>query len=101
MTFLTARFPLARTLTEKDLERLRGLTTRYGFRKVSIEGETLAVEYDASRLHSAEVLSCLRSTGIDVKPEKEIPPGAFDQTGEFRDFAWPTTGLSPANQPRK
>lgn len=101
MTFLTTRYTLARTLLPKDLERLRGLTTHYGILGVSIEDDTLAVEYDASRLHEAEVLGCVRRTGIPVKPEKEIPAGAIDHTGEFKDFAWPTTGLSPANSTQK
>jgi hypothetical protein len=98
MTFLTTRFQITRTLSTTDLERLRGLSTHYGIRRVSIEGEKLAVEYDASRLHAAEALACVRRAGISVKPEKEIPLGAIDHTGEFEDFAWPTTGLSPANQ---
>jgi len=101
MTFLATRFQLTRTLSTTDLERLRGLTTHYGVRGVSIEGNNLSVEYDASRLHAAEVLACVRRAGISVKPEKEIPPGAIDHTGEFEDFAWPATGLSPANQTQK
>ena len=98
MTFLTTRYSLAKSLTPIDLERLRGLTTHYGIRGISIEGETLVVEYDASRMHEAEALGCVRRAGIAVKPEKDIPSGAIDHTGEFKDFAWPTTGLSPANQ---
>jgi hypothetical protein len=101
MTFLITRYPLVRSLTPKDLERLRGLTTHYGIRGVSIEGEALAVEYDASRMHEAEVLGCVRNAGIAVKPEREIPLGAIDHTGEFKDFAWPTTGLSPVNSSQK
>ena len=53
MTFLTARYALTRTLTPKDFELLRGLTTHYGIHGVSIKGETLVVEYDASRMHEA------------------------------------------------
>ena len=101
MTFLTSRYELARSLSEKDLERLSGLTTHYGIRGVSIEGEKLAVEYDASRLHAAEVLACVRRAGINLKPDKVIPQGAIDHTGEFKDFAWPTAGLSPVNQTLK
>lgn len=101
MTFLTTRYKLTHTLSGADLERLRGLTTHYGIRGVSIEGEELAVEYDASRLHAAEVLACVRRAGIDLKPEKIIPQGAIDHRGEFKDFAWPTAGLSPVNQTLK
>jgi hypothetical protein len=101
MTFLTTHYRLARSLTSSDFDRLRGLTTRYGIRGVSVEGETLSVEYDASRLHAAEVLGLVRRAGISAQPEKEIPPGAVDLTGEFRDFTWPTTGISPVNQTHK
>jgi hypothetical protein len=30
--------------------------------------------------------------------EKPIPVGGFDHTGEFKDYAWPTSGVSPVNQ---
>ena len=98
MTFLTTRFHLKQNLTPKDFERLHRLSTVYGIRGLSMEGPLLEVEYDASRFHEAEVLDQVRRTGIAVEPEKPIPPGAFDYTGEFRDYAWPTEGLSPANQ---
>lgn len=101
MTFLTTRYALAGNLGAKEFERLRCLTTQYGIHGVRIEGATLAVEYDASRLHESEVLACVRRAGINAKPEKEIPFGAVDRTGEFKDFAWPTTGISPANQSQK
>ena len=101
MTFLTTRYKLAHAPSTTDLERLRGLTTHYGIRGVSIEAGTLVVEYDASRMHEAEVLGCVRRAGIAAKPEKDIPSGAIDHTGEFKDFAWPTTGLSPVNANQK
>jgi len=101
MTFLTTRYRLARAPYPRELERLSQLTTQYGIRDVSIDGESLLVEYDASRLHEAEVLGFVRRVGIDVKPEREIPAGAVNYTGEFRDFAWPTSGLSPVNQSQK
>jgi hypothetical protein len=98
MTFLTTRYHLKRELTPKDFESLHTLSTVYGFRALSIEGPFLVLEYDASRMHEAEVLAKVRQAGIAVEPEKPIAPGSFDYTGEFRDFAWPTEGLSPANQ---
>ena len=101
MTFLTTRYTLAGNLGTKELERLRGLATQYGIRGVSIEGECLLVEYDASRLTEAAALGCLRRAGINVKPGIEIPFGAVGHSGEFKDFAWPTTGITPANQPQK
>ena len=38
------------------------------------------LEYDASRIHEAEVLAQVRQAGIAVEPEKPIPPGGFDYT---------------------
>ncbi len=98
MTFLTTRYRLKRNLTAKDFERLHSLSTVYGIRGLLIEGQLLELEYDASRIHEAEVLAQVRRAGIAVEPGKPITPGGFDYTGEFRDFAWPTRGLSPANQ---
>jgi hypothetical protein len=76
---------------------LHSLSTVYGIRGLSIDGQLLVLEYDASRFDEAEVLALVRQAGIAVEPEKPIPPGSFDYAGEFRDFAWPTRGLSPAN----
>jgi len=98
MTFLTTRFRLQQNLAAKDFERLHRLSTVYGVRGISIEGPVLVVEYDASRFHEAEVLAEVRRAGIAVEPDAPIAPGSFDQTGEFKDFAWPTEGLSPANR---
>jgi len=66
-----------------------------------LEGQDLIVEYDASRIHEAEVLARVRCTGIPVEPLQPIPAGGFDYTGEFHDFTWPTEGLSPVNQKAK
>jgi hypothetical protein len=88
-------------LTLRDFERLRSLSTIYGIRGVSVEGQFLSLEYDASRIHEAEVLAEVCRAGIAVEPERPMPSGGFDYTGEFKDFAWPTQGLSPANQKAK
>src|SRR3989442_1191645 len=101
MTFLNTRYRLARALTGRDYEKLSQLSTVYGIRGLDVQGEDLLVEYDASRIHEAEVLAEIRKAGIAVAPDKPIPLGGFDHTGEFKDFAWPTTGLSPANQKQK
>jgi hypothetical protein len=101
MTFLKTRYKLKKELTPEDLERLSQLSTEYGIRGISFEGPDLFVEYDASRMHEAEVVARVRSTGIPVEPSQPIPPGGFDHTGEFHDFAWPTQGLSPVNQKAK
>jgi len=101
MTFLKTRYHLKKELTTKDLEHLSGLSTVYGIRGLSFEGQDLVVDYDASRIHEAEVLAQVRCTGIAVEPLQPIPAGAFDHAGEFRDFAWPMEGLSPVNQKAK
>ena len=101
MTFLKTRCSLKRPLQSKDYAPISRLSTVYGIRGLSFEGNDLIVEYDASRMHEAEVLAQVRATGIPVDPPQPIPAGGFDSTGEFRDFAWPIEGLSPANQKLK
>jgi len=98
MTFLKTRFKLKRDLTPTELARLSHLSTVYGIRELSFEGQDLVVEYDASRIHEAEVLARVRGAGIPAEPSQPIVPGGFDYTGEFHDFAWPTQGLSPVNR---
>jgi len=98
MTFLTTRYTLKRELSPQDFDRLSRLSTVYGIRGLSFEGKTLVVEYDASRIHEAEVLAHVRGAGVPVDPQQPIPAGGFDRTGKFRDYAWPTLGLSPVNQ---
>ena len=97
MTFLKTRFTLKKEPTPTELDRLARLSTVYGIREIAIEGQDLVVEYDASRIHEAEALSDVRRTGVAVDPARQIQAGSFDYAGEFRDFAWPTQGLSPAN----
>jgi hypothetical protein len=101
MTFLKTRYNLKKEITPRDLDRLSRLSTVYGIRGLSFEDRDLVVEYDASRIHEAEVLAHIRSTGVPADPQRPIPLGGLDYTGEFRDFAWPTQGLSPANQKAK
>ena len=101
MTFLDLRYRLRRPLGPKDLERMNRLYTVYGIRGFSVHDQELVVEYDASRIHEAEVLVAIRQVGITAQPEETIPLGGFDHTGEFRDCAWPTRGLNPVNQKMK
>ncbi len=101
MTFLNTRLHSPRNLTPKELERLGRLSIEYGIRGISFEGQDLVVEYDASRIHEAEVLAAIRRAGIAVEPKQSIPPGSFDDKGEFKDFTWPTQGLTPINQKQK
>jgi hypothetical protein len=98
MTFLNTRYHLARSLTTEELERLSTLSTLYGIRGLNFEGDDLVIEYDASRIHEAEVLAAVRRTGIPATAENPIPLGGFDYTGEFKDYAWPTSGVSPVNE---
>ena len=98
MTFLDTSYRLTKPLSPRELERLSQLSTVYGIRGLSFDGQELAIEYDASRIHEAEVLAAVRKGGIAVEPQRLIPAGAFDHRGKFKDFVWPTTGLSPANQ---
>ena len=98
MTFLTTRYRLSRAPIPKDFERLNRLSTVYGIRGITIKDQDLMIEYDASRIHEAEVLSAVRHAGVSVEPPEPIPLGGYDRTGEFRDFAWPTKGLSEVNK---
>ena len=98
MTFLKTRYRLKKELGPNDYEHVSRLSTIYGIRGISFEGQDLVVEYDASRIHEAEVLARVRCTGVPVEPLQPIVPGGFDYTGEFHDYTWPTEGLSPVNQ---
>jgi len=73
MTFLTTRYHITQAITPRELEQLRRLMTAYGIRGVSLEGERLMIEYDASRICEAELLALLRKGGILVTREEEIP----------------------------
>jgi hypothetical protein len=99
MTFLTTKLGLKQPLTSREMQSLGRLTTVYGIRSLAIDNQILTVTYDASRIHEAEVAAEVRKAGIAAETEQPISPGGFDSNGEFRDFAWPTQGLSPANKP--
>jgi hypothetical protein len=98
MTFLDTRYRLNRELTTEEIERTSSLSTIYGIRGLDFQDQHLVIEYDASRIHEAEVLAAVRRAGLPVSAEKPIPLGGFDHTGEFKDYAWPMSGVSPANQ---
>jgi hypothetical protein len=98
MTFLDTRYRLTRSLTAEEIEGAATLSTVYGVRRIDFAGDDLVIEYDASRIHEAEVLAAVRRAGLPVAPQQRIASGGFDHTGEFKDFAWPTSGLSPANE---
>jgi hypothetical protein len=98
MTFLNTRYRLTRELTTEEIERASSLSTIYGIRGLDFQDHHLMIEYDASRIHEAEVLAAVRRAGLPVAAEEPIPLGGFDHTGEFKDYAWPTSGVSPVNQ---
>lgn len=59
------RFHLQRPLDEAMLAKLAGTHTVYGIQRVSQpSGDTVVVEYDATRLRPAEVEAALASAGI-------------------------------------
>lgn len=95
------RYQLSQSPTPKELEHVSRLSTTYGIRGIALEGQDLMIEYDASRIHEAEILAAVRRAGISIAPGEPIPLGGFDHTGEFKDFAWPTKGLSPVNKDLK
>src|SRR5271167_3643165 len=101
MTFVNTRLRLTKPPTSSDSENLSALLTHYGVRRVAVEGQELVVEYDGSRMHEAEVLAAVRKAGISAEPVQPLPLGGFDYAGEFKDYAWPMTGLSPVNQKLK
>ena len=72
MTFLKTRFKLKKELTTKDLERLSRFPLFTDFAP-SFEGQVLVVEYDASRIHEAEVLAQVRRPGVPVEPCNPFP----------------------------
>jgi hypothetical protein len=98
MTFLNTQYRLTRQLVMEEYEKVGKLVTIYGIRGVDFRGDDLIIEYDASRIHEAEVLAAVRKAGLPVAAERPIPLGGFDHTGEFKDFAWPTAGVTPVNQ---
>ena len=68
MTFLKTRYKLKKELTPRDYQHLSRLSTVYGIRGLSFENQELVIEYDASRIHEAEVLASVRGTGVPVDP---------------------------------
>ena len=75
MTFLNTRYRLTRSLTTEELEGLGKLSTLYGILGLNFEGEDLLVEYDASRIHEAEVLAAVRRAVSTIRASSRILPG--------------------------
>jgi hypothetical protein len=72
MTFLKTRFRLSRALRESDLKKFGTLSAVYGIRGLAVDGNDLVVDYDASRVHEAEVLSEVLKLGLPVAPREPI-----------------------------
>lgn len=69
MTPLDIVFRLGRPPGSREMEALNQLRDVYGIRKISFDGDGLAVrvEYDASRLGESTVAGLLRSAGLDAR----------------------------------
>jgi hypothetical protein len=70
MTKVEIRIRLARPLHPGLMPRLSDLHAIYGIRAVHVapDRETLAIEYDATRLYPADVEMALKRVGIPVAP---------------------------------
>ena len=70
MTKVELRFRLARPLDASLCLRLGDLHAVYGIRAVNVAAsqESLAVEYDATRLQPADVEAALMRVGIPLAP---------------------------------
>ena len=69
MTSLDVVFRLGRPPGVPDMQAIYQVREVYGIRKISLEGDGLAlrVEYDASRLGENTVAALLRHAGLDVR----------------------------------
>jgi hypothetical protein len=71
MTKVQIRFRLTQPLDDTQLQRLSDTRTHYGLQRISLspQMDVLTVEYDATRLHPAEVQAALAGAGIPVERE--------------------------------
>jgi len=69
MTYLDVVFQYEGTPGESELRAIDGMREVYGIRRVLFaqKDRTVRVEFDASRLKQATVVSLLRQAGIDVR----------------------------------
>jgi len=70
MTKTRIRFRLERPLDEQTMPRIASAHSIYGIMRVQPTGQELVVDYDASRLRTADVGAVLKSRGIPVELEK-------------------------------
>jgi len=69
MTALDIVFRLGRPPGAPEMQAIYQVREVYGIRKVSFDGDgnTVRVEYDASRLAESTVAALLRHAGVDVR----------------------------------
>jgi hypothetical protein len=69
MTALDVVFRLGRRPGAPEMQAIYQVREVYGIRKISFDGDGLAVrvEYDASRLAESTVAALLRRAGLDVR----------------------------------
>ena len=70
MTAVEKRIKLQRTLKHSEIEALNCLSTVYGIQKLLVDKQEILVEFDATRMNGAEVLSLLRAAGLPADPTK-------------------------------
>ncbi len=70
MTTVEIRIKLQRTLELSEVEGLGRLSTVYGIRKMRADGQELLVEFDATRMNEAEVLSLVRGAGLPAESKE-------------------------------
>jgi len=69
MTALDVVFRLGRRPGAPEMQAIYQVREVYGVRRVSVEGDGMAVrvEYDASRLAESTVAALLRRAGLDIR----------------------------------
>jgi hypothetical protein len=70
MTKVQIRFRLERPLEEPAMSGLAAASSIYGIMRVQLETGEIVVDYDASRLRTADVGAALKRAGIPVELEK-------------------------------
>lgn len=76
MTTVDVLFSYTTPPTEQAVLALAATKDVYGIRRLSFDREarTLLVEYDATRLTTAAVLSLVRQSGLEVEAELSLIP---------------------------
>ena len=69
MTKVELTYALAKPLDNELLERISAAHAIYGFQKIQVSPslDSIAVEYDASRLNPLTVVSALKKIGLPIR----------------------------------